>query len=108
MKPGRAFLKYSVDYVSLLLLKSGIRKNTSVVKAYNCLFIYFSTRTVHSELVGDLSSEVCLCALNFFFVHYSKSSIIYSDNATNFLGANRQLPEMYDLLQNDEHRKEMD
>jgi hypothetical protein len=105
VEPGRAFLKCGVDYAGPFLLKSGLRKNSSTIKAYVCLFICFSTRAVHLELVSDLSTEAFLRALNHFFDRRGKSMVIYSDNATNFVGANRQLKELYNLLQNDEHRK---
>lgn len=103
VQPGRAFLKCGVDYAGPFLLKSGLRKNAPV--AYVCLFVCFTTRAVHLELVGDLSTDAFLRALNRFFDRRGNSEVIYSDNATNFVGAQRQLKELYQLFQNDEHKQ---
>jgi len=105
VQPGRAFLKCGVDYAGPFLLKSSLRKNAPVIKAYVCLFVCFTTRAIHLELVGDLTTEAFVRALNRFFDRRGKSEIIYSDNATNFVGAQRHLKELYQLLQNDEHQK---
>jgi len=104
VEPSRAFLKCGIDYAGPFLLKSGLRKNSPIIKAYVCLFICFSTRAVHLELVSDLSTDAFLRALNRFFDRRGRSLVMYSDNATNFVGANRQLKELYELLQGDDHQ----
>lgn len=55
--------------------------------------------------MSDLSTDAFLLALNRFFDRRGKSQEIYSNNTTNFDGANRQLKELYTLLQSDEHQK---
>ncbi|XP_022160979.1 uncharacterized protein LOC111027070 [Myzus persicae] len=104
VEPNRAFLKCGIDYAGPFLLKSGLRKNSPIIKAYVCLFICFSTRAVHLELMSDLSTDAFLRALNRFFDRRGRSLVLYSDNATNFVGANRQLKELYELLQGDDHQ----
>jgi len=59
------------------------------------------TKAVHIEAVSDLTTQSFLNALNWFFNRRGKSTIIYSDNATNFVGANRNLKEVL----RDSHRK---
>lgn len=54
------------------------------------------------------ASEAFLRAMNRFFDRRNKSMVIYSDNAINFVVSNRQLKELYKLLQNDEHQKSTD
>jgi len=66
VEPGRPFVKCGIDYAGPFLLKSGLRKKSPKTKAYVCLFICFSTRAVHLELVSDLSTDAFLRALNRF------------------------------------------
>jgi hypothetical protein len=94
VEPNCAFLKCGIDYAGFFLLKSGLRKNSSIIKAYVCLFIYFSTRALHLELVSDLNTDAFLRAINRFFDRRGRSLVMYSDNATNFVGANHQLKEL--------------
>lgn len=108
VKPGRAFLSCGVGYAGPFLLKSGLRKKAPLTKAFVCLFVCFSTRAKHLDLVSDLSSGAFLHALNRFFHYRGISVVIYSDNTSNFVGANRQLQELYEFLENDEHWKTMD
>ncbi|XP_043496458.1 uncharacterized protein LOC122520462 [Polistes fuscatus] len=55
------------------------------------LFIKESTKAVHLELVNDLTTEAFLAALRRFMARRGKCSDIYSDNATNFVGAANEL-----------------
>ncbi|GBM07772.1 hypothetical protein AVEN_85315-1, partial [Araneus ventricosus] len=52
---------------------------------------------VHFELVTDLTSEAFAC-LKRFFARRGKSSIVYSENATNFVGAQSELKRLSDML----------
>lgn len=62
-----------------------------------------TTRAVHIELVGDLTTASFLGALRRFFARRGKSKVIYSDNATNFLGADGELKALHSLLNSNEH-----
>ncbi|GBN13392.1 hypothetical protein AVEN_99080-1, partial [Araneus ventricosus] len=46
----------------------------------------------------DLSSEAFIARLKRFFARRGKSSIVYSDNATNFVGAQSELKRLSDML----------
>lgn len=59
------------------------------MKAYACLFVCFSTRAVHIELVPSLTTEDFLNALKCFVSRRGIPNTIYSDNGTNFRGAER-------------------
>lgn len=58
------------------------------------------TKCFHIELVSDLSTEAFLHILRRFIARRGNPSVIYSDNATNFLGAGNQLKELYDFFRN--------
>jgi len=64
-----------------------------------------SIKAVHLEVVSDLTSDGFLAALRRFIARRGMPESIYSDNGTNFVGANNQLREMYALLNSDNHKK---
>ncbi|XP_043064790.1 uncharacterized protein LOC122320687, partial [Drosophila ficusphila] len=72
-------------------------------KTYVCIFICFSTKAVHLELVQDLSTQAFLGALKRFILTRGKPARIWSDNATNFVGAKNELTELKRLFLCDPH-----
>ncbi|XP_018395310.1 PREDICTED: uncharacterized protein LOC108771219 [Cyphomyrmex costatus] len=63
-----------------------------------------SVKAIHLELVSDLSSDGFLAALRRFVSRRGIPEHIYSDNGTNFVGANNQLKEMYLLFNSEQHK----
>nr|XP_033204607.1 uncharacterized protein LOC117165281 [Bombus vancouverensis nearcticus] len=61
-------------------------------------------KAVHIELVSDLTSEAFIAALRRFIARRGFCVTIYSDNSTNFVGANNELRELRNLLQSDDHK----
>ncbi|XP_055632367.1 uncharacterized protein LOC129772873 [Toxorhynchites rutilus septentrionalis] len=57
-----------------------------------------STKAVHLELVGDLTTAAFLAALRRFISRRGLPAEIHSDNGLNFQGASNHLRELYDLL----------
>lgn len=70
-----------------------------------CVFVCMSIKAVHLEVVSDLSSDGFLAALRRFAARRGLPEHIYSDNGTNFVGANNQLKEIYTLLNSDKHKE---
>ncbi len=68
------------------------------MKAHVCLFICFSTRAIHLELVSDLSTEAFLAAFRRFAARRGCPEEVHSDNGSNYIGANHELEHMYNLL----------
>lgn len=103
---SRPFTTCGVDYAGPIQIKearrSKGRQNTS--KGYIAVFICFTTKAVHLELVSSLTTEAFLAALKRFFARRGVSSQIFSDNATNFPAANKELKEIYELI-NKNHTK---
>lgn len=56
------------------------------------------------ELFSALATEAFSVALRQFFVRRGKFQQLYSDNATNFVGSNRELEEIYALFNTRTHR----
>lgn len=97
------FSKVGVDYAGPVVLRLARGRNPKFVKAYIALFLCFTTKAIHLELVGDLSSIAFLAALDRFASRRGKPSEIWSDNGTNFHGAKRNLDEMIQLLLSQQH-----
>lgn len=98
LTPSRPFLFTGIDFMGPVLLKDRLTRNFKTVKAWVCLFICFSTRAVHLELVGDLSTNSFFAALRRFFSRRGISSDIYSDHGTNLIGAKNEIERL--LLKN--------
>ena len=100
LTPGSVFDKVGIDYAGPVFLKYGYVRKPTVVKAYICVFVSLLVKTVHLELVTDLTSEAFIACLKHFIARYGLPSLIWSDNGTNFIGAARELKELYQLPSN--------
>lgn len=97
--PSRPFANSGVDYAGPFTIKvSKVRAHVST-KAYMCIFVCMATRAVHLELVADLTTQSFLNCFKRFTSRRGLCSNIYSDNATNFTGANNELKELFKFLQ---------
>ncbi len=95
------FLNSGVDYAGPLTLKLTQRTST---KAYLALFVCMATKAVHLELVSDLTTKAFLQALTRFISRRGHCATIYSDNATNFVGAKNEMEAVKRLLSNQDHQ----
>ena len=100
---SRPFLNVGVDYCGPLHIKERRFRNRGKLKVYVSIFVCLSTKAVHLELVSDLTTEAFIACLKRFFARRGISKNIYSDNATNFVGASRELSELHKLFQTKEH-----
>ena len=97
VQQSAVFSHVGVDFFGPVLLKEKKFKNRTTIKGYGCIFICMATKAIHIEIVSDLSTEGFLAALRRFTGRRGIPSHIYSDNGTNFVGANHQLHELYRL-----------
>lgn len=86
----RPFSQCGVDFCGPIMIRSGIRRITSV-KAYISVFVCLVTRAIHLELVSTLTTDAFLATLTRFMSRRGQCRHLYSDNGTNFVGANRKL-----------------
>ena len=94
LEPARPFCNTGVDYCGpVYLVNSKLRKKITI-KAYIAIFICLATKAVHIELVSDLSTDAFISALRRFIARRGKCTNLYSDNGTNFVGANRELTKL--------------
>lgn len=91
--PARPFERCGVDFFGPIDTYYKIRGKRPT-KSYGAIFICFVTKAVHIELVSNLSAEAFIAALKRLIGRRGLPSDIYSDNATNFVGANNKLIEL--------------
>lgn len=89
LTPTRPFKVCGIDYAGPILIRDRKTRNYKTTKVYICLFICFVTKAVHIELVSELTSDAFIAALRRFVSRRGKCSDIYSDNASNFVGADK-------------------
>ncbi|XP_050065913.1 uncharacterized protein LOC126554977 [Aphis gossypii] len=90
---ARPFTVTGIDFAGPIYVRSGLRR-VPAKKAWIAIFICFSTKAIHLELAEDLSSSSFLAILRCFMARRGKCAKIYSDNGTNFVGAQKMLVSM--------------
>ncbi|CAG9109947.1 unnamed protein product [Plutella xylostella] len=83
---GFPFESVGVDYAGPIMSASRQGRGC-IVKVYICIFVCFTTKAIHLELVGDLTSNTYLLAMRRFIARRGKPLHIFSDNGTSFVGA---------------------
>ncbi|XP_011858236.1 PREDICTED: uncharacterized protein LOC105555806, partial [Vollenhovia emeryi] len=96
---SRPFENIGVDFCGPFFVKERKFRNRNKIKIYVSVFICLVTKAIHLEVVSDLTTEAFLAALKRFFSRRGKAKIIYSDNATNFVGANNKLTELHQCVE---------
>ncbi|XP_018359718.1 PREDICTED: uncharacterized protein LOC108758967 [Trachymyrmex cornetzi] len=98
------FTQTGVDFCGPFYIKERKFRNRTRIKVYVCVFVCMSIKAIHLEVVSDLTSEGFLAALRRFAARRGVPEHIYSDNGTNFIGANNDLKELYALFNSEEHK----
>lgn len=94
---SRSFSQCGVDYAGPVILQEGKRRNARNHKAYVAIFVCFATKSVHIELVSDLTSDSFIGAFKRFMSRRRKPAHMFFDNGTTFVGALKQLKELYEF-----------
>ena len=81
------FINVDIDYFGPVLVKS--RRCT--VKRWGCVFTCLVTRAVHIEVAHEMSADSFLMAFHRFVARRGKPRVVYSDNGTNFVAADKEL-----------------
>ncbi|XP_072934977.1 uncharacterized protein [Epargyreus clarus] len=79
----------AVDYFGPMSITVGRRHE----KRWGALFTCLTTRAVHVELAASLSTDSMILALRRMAARRGMPKTIFSDNGTNFVGANKELQE---------------
>ena len=97
VRQSPVFSHVGVDFFGPVMLKEREYKNRVVVKGYGCVFVCMATKAVHIEIVSDLSTERFLAAFRRFIGRRGIPAQVYSDNGSNFVGANNRLRDLFVL-----------
>lgn len=68
-----------------------VKRSRSTVTVYGCMFVCFNSRAVHIEDVSSLETDTFIQALLRFISVCGCPKEIWSDNGTNFTGAEKKL-----------------
>ncbi|XP_055634307.1 uncharacterized protein LOC129774571 [Toxorhynchites rutilus septentrionalis] len=90
LNPARVFSRSGLDYCGPFLVRPLSGRGASV-KKYVALFVCLAVKAVHLEIVADLSTVACINAVKRFVSRRGRVFEIYCDNATAFVGADREL-----------------
>jgi len=91
VQPRRPFEQVGVDYAGPLQLKELRLRKSRIFKIYIAVFVCFTTKAVHLEVVTELSTDAFLAAFDRFVARRGLPTDVYSDCGTNFVGADKQL-----------------
>ena len=86
-----AFTVTGLDFAGPII-KLGHTRRPVVINAHICVFVCFSTKAVHLEVVSDQTTQALLAALDRFTSRRNCPQVIFSDNGANFRGAKNQRP----------------
>jgi len=68
-----------------------IKRGRGTEKVYGCIFVCFNSRAIHIEDVSSLETDTFIQALRRFMSVRGCPKEIWSDNGTNFVGAEKEI-----------------
>ncbi|XP_071057047.1 uncharacterized protein [Onthophagus taurus] len=85
----------SLDFAGPFEVKETKYRGRRMLKMYVCVFVCFSTKAVHLELLSDLTCKTFLNSLKRFVARRGLPQQLYSDNARTFVAADKELKLAY-------------
>ena len=83
------FTNVGVDCFGPFITRSGRRQ----VKRYGCIFTCLTSRAIHIEVLDSMDTSSFVNTLQRFISRRGFPKLIWSDNGSNFVGAERELRE---------------
>lgn len=85
------FTVTGVDFAGPFSTKTSELRNAPYLKSYVCVFVCFSSKAIHLELCSDLTTGSFRAAFTRFVGRRGLPQKLFSDNGTNFVGADRAI-----------------
>lgn len=96
--PSATFERVGVDLSGPYTIKASPLRFDRTMKIWVANFVCLSTKAAHLEIVNSLSTEHFLAAFSRFCSRRGTCCEVWSDNGTNFVGANRALRETWEKI----------
>lgn len=96
--PSRPFYHTGVDYTGYIFIKANKGRGVKTLKGYIAVFVCMVTKAVHLEVVSDLTASAFIAALRRMAARRGVPEHLYSDQGTNFTGANNILKHEYEEI----------
>jgi hypothetical protein len=93
--PAPPFTSTGIDFAGPVMTRISAGRGIKTMKSYTAVFVCMVTKAMHLELVSNLTTDAFLAALKRFTARRGRCSNIFSDNGTNFVGADRALQKEY-------------
>ncbi|XP_014209357.1 uncharacterized protein LOC106640010 [Copidosoma floridanum] len=84
-----------LDNIGPIPVRFSKGRGAKSVKGYLAIFVCVVTRTIHIEVVSDLTTDSFLAAFARFCLRRGTCSLLLSDNATTFVGATNELTKLF-------------
>lgn len=95
LKPSKPFRSTGVDYFGPIQIRFSPGRGAKSYKGYGCIFVCMVTRAVHLEAVTDLTAKAFIASFRRFTARRGHCQDLWSDNGTNFVGADREMSDMF-------------
>ncbi|XP_076299895.1 uncharacterized protein LOC143218550 [Lasioglossum baleicum] len=105
--PSAPFSHTGLDYAGPIHILPIVGRGQKTRKYYFAVFVCLATKAVHLELVEDSSTAAFLAAFRRFVSRRGLPTNLYSDNGTNFRGADRELKQTFQVLLSDPSLKNL-
>jgi len=103
VQQSHPFKFVGINYPGSVVKKEKSLRKARQYKVYIAVFVCMSVKTVHLELVSNLSTDAFLAAFNRFVARQGIPSAVYSDCGTNFVGTSKKLFDLVNYPANHEH-----
>lgn len=87
----KPFTNTAINYTGEIVYKLNKTRNSKTAKAYIAIFVCMAVKAMHLELVTDLTATAFIAAFRRFVSRRGQVKNLYSDNATCFTRADKDL-----------------
>lgn len=107
VNPSPPFSHCDIDYAGPMQVTFYVGRGQRARKYYVASFVCLVTRSTHLEYVDDYATSGFLAAFRRFVSCRGLPSDVYSDNGTNFQGADRELRQAFVAICKDRDTREI-